>query len=159
MFLITAILLSASASSSVRPVELKCEYRRAPLGIDETAPRLSWQLESKRRNQMQSGYQILASESKEELESGHADVWDSGKVATDQSQQIVFEGKPLHSREQVWWKVRVWDASGKVSAYSAPTKWEMGLLLPADWKSEWIGGTGSSENLSPCALTWAFDGM
>ena len=149
MNLIAAILLGAGASGSISPMELKCEYRKAPLGIDELAPRLSWRLNSSRRNQAQSAYQIVAAESEAALNSGRGLLWDTGKVMSDQSQQVVYSGKPLHSREQVWWKVRVWDRSGGSSSYSAPTKWEMGLLENSDWKSEWIGGQGSSEKLSP----------
>ena len=33
------------ASATVRVVDLRCEYRKNPLGIDEVQPRLSWRLE------------------------------------------------------------------------------------------------------------------
>jgi hypothetical protein len=65
-------------------------------------------------------------------------LWDSGKVISDDTIQIPFAGKPLKSSQQVFWKVRVWDANGKASAWSPAATWTMGLLDPADWKAQWI---------------------
>jgi hypothetical protein len=39
----------------------------------------------------------------------------------------------------VFWKVRVWDANGKVSGWSQPAAWTMGLLDKTDWQAQWIG--------------------
>ena len=39
---------------------LRCEYRDNPLGIDETRPRLAWQMRTRRRGAHQSAYQIVA---------------------------------------------------------------------------------------------------
>jgi alpha-L-rhamnosidase len=54
--------------------------------------------------------------------------------------QITYEGKPLASRQRVWWRVRAWDKTGKESLWSAPASFEMGLLNEADWRdAQWIG--------------------
>ena len=65
--------------------------------------------------------------------------WDSGKVDSDQSIQVEYAGPPLMSRQRCEWKVRVWDAEGKPSAWSEPAVWEMGLLDRSDWTGRWIG--------------------
>jgi alpha-L-rhamnosidase len=43
------------------PVNLRCEYRTNPLGIDITAPRLSWEVNDPRRGAIQTAYQIQVS--------------------------------------------------------------------------------------------------
>src|SRR5579871_5207114 len=127
------------ALGALHPTTLRCEYKVNPLGIDVAAPRLSWTLESKRRGQMQAAYQVLVASSPETLREDRGDLWDSGKVPSDRSVQIVYAGPPLTSRQRAWWKVRVWDPQNHPSAYSAPAWWEMGLLRPADWQAQWIG--------------------
>ncbi len=131
--------LAARAASPIRVTGLRCEYAVNPIGLDETAPRLSWILESSVRNQGQTAYQIRAASSVEKLRAGQADMWDSGRVGSGQSIQVVYAGKTLSSRMRCHWQVRVWDRDGEPSEYSAPAYWEMGLLEPRDWQARWIG--------------------
>ncbi len=119
--------------------ELRSEYRVNPLGIDVVKPRLSWITESVKRGQMQSAYQILAAGSEQDLKQNKADLWNSGKVCSDQSNQVVYEGRPLKSRMRCYWKVRIWDKDGRASAWSQPAMWTVGLLAPKDWQAKWIG--------------------
>ncbi len=128
-----------STATGVSVRELKCEYRVDPLGVDVTAPRLSWMLESNERGQVQTAYQVLVASSAEALASDTGDMWDSGRVESDQSVHVVYAGRPLKSRESCYWKVRVWDKDGRASDWSPPAFWSMGLLDPSDWKAKWIG--------------------
>jgi len=118
---------------------LRCEYRINSLGIDIAKRRLSWILESEQRSQVQSAYQILAAGSDENLKRDKGDLWNSGKVESDQSNQVVYKGKMLDSRRRCYWKVRVWDKDGKVSAWSEPAVCTVGLLEQEDWQAKWIG--------------------
>ena len=129
------------ASGALAPARLRCEYRVNPEGIGEPAPRLGWELTAAAgaRGVRQTACQILVASSPELLAGGHGDLWDTGKVASDATQQIVYGGKPLNSRQQCWWQVRVWDEDGRESGWSAPARWSMGLLQPADWQAQWIG--------------------
>ncbi|MGI6083163.1 MAG: family 78 glycoside hydrolase catalytic domain [Limnochordia bacterium] len=124
---------------SIVPTRLRCEYAENPIGLDAIHPRLSWELMSEKRDQMQSAYQILVASSEESLISGVGDLWDSGKVESSKTAQIVYEGKPLESRQRCYWQVRVWDAAGNVGDYSERAYWEMGLLTPEDYRGQWIG--------------------
>ncbi len=117
---------------------LICEYRTNPLGIDVAAPRLSWQMQSDRNGARQTAYRILAASDPEPLREGNADLWDSGKVESDQSVHVVYAGQRLGSRQRVYWNVAVWDETGSVSQ-SDPAWFEMGLLKRKDWKGKWIG--------------------
>jgi alpha-L-rhamnosidase len=128
----------AAANSSVRVERLRCEYLVNPLGVHEAEPRLSWIVESPRRGEQQTAYEILVASTPELLNQDKGDLWASGKVASQENAHIVYTGKPLTSRQGCYWKVRVYDRDGKASAWSASASWEMGLLSPDDWDAKWI---------------------
>ena len=126
----------------IYPISLRCEYRKEPSGIDTVKPRLSWLLESNDHtipNQVQSAYQIRVATQKEMQQNESSELWDSGKVESNRTCHIEYDGKPLSSRLLCWWTVRVWDGEGNISRWSEPARWTMGLLSPADWKAQWIG--------------------
>jgi len=130
---------SSITTDGVAVKELRCEYRVNPLGINVVKPRLSWIIESNQRGQMQSAYQILVADSREKLKQNNSGLWDSGKVESEQSNQVVYKGQPLVSRMRCYWKVRVWDKDDRVSAWSKPAMWTVGLLGSEDWQAKWIG--------------------
>ena len=107
------------------PHGLTAEYRKDPVGIDADKPRLSWKLPDGVRRQ--SAYEIVA------------DGWRTGKVVSDQSLNVVWEGAKLMTGGRVGWKVRVWDEEGRVSDWSERAQFVMGVMDIADWKAKWIG--------------------
>ena len=118
---------------------LRVEYCENPLGIDAHTPRLSWQLASSERGQKQTAYRVLVASSLDLLKGGQGDLWDSGKVASDQSIQVHYAGKPLVARQNCFWKVQIWDKDGQASAWSSVALWEMGLFRVGDWNdAHWI---------------------
>ncbi|MGO8744441.1 MAG: family 78 glycoside hydrolase catalytic domain [Thermoguttaceae bacterium] len=135
----TAVVLPAVAQAGAQVTDLRCEYRSQPLGIDAAKPRLSWIVTSDDRGWKQSAYQILAATDASQLAQDQADLWDSGKVASNRTNQVEYQGKPLASAARVVWKVRVWNEAGQPSAWSEPATWSMGLLKASDWKAKWIG--------------------
>ena len=142
-----ALVLSAGAleigyaqNGPTRPTNLRCEYLTNPLGIDVVQPRFFWVPEHSDRGQKQTAYQLLVATKPDLLDHGKGDQWDSEKVASGESIQIVYGGKPLESGQTYYWKVRYWDAHGNASPYSLPAEFEMGLLAREDWKGQWIGG-------------------
>jgi alpha-L-rhamnosidase len=143
------------AASALELGNLRCEYRDNPLGIDAGKPRLSWQFADPEfkiqnskseipRGQKQTAYQVLVASSEGLLKQDKGDLWDSKKVASDQSIQVEYAGMPLASRLYCHWKVRVWDQDGKVSAWSRPALWSMGLLNPEDWQAKWVKAGGET---------------
>ena len=151
---------AASLQTNVVPTTTRCEYLTNPLGIDTLKPRLSWKLQAtEERGVKQAAYQVLVASSAALLKNDTGDLWDSGKVASDSSTHIEYTGKPLQSRQQCFWKVRIYNQDGKVSDWSVPASWEMGLLNPEDWKAAWINGGGykftpkaTSSTSAPVAL-------
>ena len=134
--------------SPVHVIDLRCEYLTDPLGLDVRQPRLSWRLEAAARGVKQTAYQVWVAADPTRLAAGHADLWDSGRVMTDQSLHQVYLGQPLAARQRAWWQVRMWDEHGQPTDWSEPAAWEMGLLEPGDWLAAWI--TPAASVTTPC---------
>ena len=116
----------ASAADLTVGGGLSCEYLDDPVGIDSVAPRLSWWLCSEKRGQVQTAYQILVASNVERLAADEGDLWDSGRVKSDQATHVEYDGKPLESHQRCYWKVRAWDKNGQPSKWSKPGVWTMG---------------------------------
>ncbi len=145
-----AVLRQQDAGAAARnliPVELRCEYMQNPLGVDVTHPRLFWKLQSSMRDQQQIAYRILVASSADGLDKDKGDLWDSKKVASDETIQIPYRGLALKSSQQVFWKVRVWDKDGNASAWSRAASWTMGLLNEEDWHARWVGAATNNQTL------------
>jgi alpha-L-rhamnosidase len=129
----------AAEGLSLMTVEwLRCEYLEHPLGLDMPHPRLSWRPASEKRGAAQSAYRILVASSPEILAEDTGDCWDTGKVASDESLLIPYDGVSLTSNQRCWWKVRVWDAQDTPSAWSETAQFTTGLLSPSDWTARYI---------------------
>ncbi|MBI4890785.1 MAG: family 78 glycoside hydrolase catalytic domain [Acidobacteria bacterium] len=136
------MLTASVCAAALAPAGLRCEYRKDPVGIDDTAPRLSWQLTAANpaaRNLRQSAYRIQAASTPELLAAGKGDLWDTARVESGQSVLVPYGGQALRSGQPVWWRVMVWDQAGQASGWSAAGRWSMGLLNAAEWKGKWIG--------------------
>src|SRR5882724_4396981 len=155
--LILAVVVGGAASP-MHPATLRCEYRDNPIGIDVRKPRLSWTLESDRRGEKQTAYEIVVADSEKAVRAHQGDLWGSGKVRSDHTVHVVYGGKPLPSGQRAWWSVHVWDKDGKDCGWSAPAFWEMGLLKPEDWKAQWIGGAteGKQAAESQADVKWVW---
>jgi alpha-L-rhamnosidase len=130
--------LTVFAFGQVSLQNLRCEMLIDPQGIGTAQPRLSWQITSDQRNTNQTAYQLLVASTPTKLAANVGDLWDSHKVMSNRSIMVNYNGNPLTSRTNCYWKVRVWTTAG-ASQWSQPAKWSEGLLNPADWKARWIG--------------------
>jgi len=137
------------------PVELRCEYQKDPLGIDVPEPALSWITETRRRGWRQGAYRILVASSEETLEQDRGDLWDSGRVKSDQSLHVPYAGKSLVSKATCYWKIRVWDQDGRASPWSEPARWTMGLLEASDWTAQWIAAPSFASDQEEVTVTKA----
>jgi alpha-L-rhamnosidase len=136
--LFLAMLLGAICFAQVKVEHLLTENKIDPISIDALTPRFSWQLQTgDKRNVMQTAYEIKVF-TYAVLKKGKHDVWNSGKIMSDESVYIAYAGETLAAGRKYYWQVRVWDNTGKSSEWSAPASWQMGLLTPADWKASWI---------------------
>src|SRR5688572_26003963 len=94
-FCVIALLLVLNIQAQVSVTNLHCEMRVNPLGIETKQPRLSWQLQSNQRNVVQTSYQLLVSSSAQNLQQNKGDVWNSGKISSNQSLHVQYNGAAL----------------------------------------------------------------
>ncbi len=98
------------AAAQLSPTQLTCEYlHNAPL-IDNARPRLAWinMAREGEREQKQTAWQVRVATTPGKLDD--PDLWNSGKVISEQSTRIAYNGNALRSRQDCWWQVRVWEA-------------------------------------------------
>ena len=124
--------------SSVKPVELKCEYKTNPTGIDERHPRFSWITKCECYNSIQTAYRLIIASSIQSLLLEEGDIWDSGKATSSESTLIKFKGNPLHSNKTYFWQVMIWNEKDEASSWSEPAEFSTGLFEQDEWKAKWI---------------------
>ncbi len=119
----------------MRAVALRCEHRRDVPCLDEPAPRLSWALDSSERGKRQSAYRVVVS-------AGDGVLWDSGRVESSSSVDIVYAGRALPAATDCSWTVQVWDEDGAESEWSEPARFRTAL---AEWRAQWIWRDASED--------------
>ena len=134
---LAAHLPAAEPSGPQAPTGLRCEYLENPMGIDVRQPRFFWVLGHTERGQAQSAYQVMVSTDRG---FAAADMWDSGKVASGKSTQVVYGGKALESGKTYFWKVKYWDKDGRETTWSDTARFDTGLFDRSEWEGTWIGG-------------------
>lgn len=111
--------MAAEGNTAIR--ELMVDNVVNPVGIDNTAPRFSWKMDSAVQGQIQTAYQIEVSEL------GGNEVWNTGKVESDKAVDIIYEGSALTSSTTYQWHVTAWDKDDNAIVSDHAT-FEMGLL-------------------------------
>ena len=108
-----------------------------PIGFYDSIPSFSWKLSQKNNIKKQVAYTIVVA-SKANLLPENPDLWTSGKVMSNQSAFVKYDGNPLKSKQKIYWQVRYWNKENQVSNWSKVASIEMGLLSNTDWKAQWI---------------------
>jgi alpha-L-rhamnosidase len=141
-----ALILGASASQLIAqapetrgPVDLQVDNLRTPLGIDDPSPRFSWRLRDSAAGAHQTAYEVLVTQQPSDKGEKGSEVWDSGKISSDQSLNVRYQGPALTPSERYFWRVKVWDSAGELYPASATSWWETGLLDQSAWQGAWIG--------------------
>ena len=129
----------SSPAPHAGPAQLRIDDIATPLGIDDPAPRFSWQLSDPARGAKQTAYEITVASSQEALTAGKASIWDSGRIGSSASLNIPYAGPTLKPTTRYFWQVKLWGAEGKPYAETAPTWWETGLVTQQAWRANWIG--------------------
>ena len=104
---------------------LRVDSQTLPLGLDNAAPLFSWNMtvgqEDTVRGRVQTAYRVLVASDRGLLESGTADMWDSGTVQDGASVNIRYGGAPLLPMTRYFWTVQVTDGNGGMQC--APVAW------------------------------------
>ncbi|MDR0845691.1 MAG: alpha-rhamnosidase, partial [Tannerella sp.] len=93
------------------PVQLRCEYLSAPIGVDVPNPRLSWRLNDDRYGALQQAYRVIVGTDSTAVVSGKGGLWDTQKVTSD-AMLITYAGKSIEPFTKYYWSVHVWDKDG-----------------------------------------------
>lgn len=129
------LVLGSSCFAQLSAERLLTENENAPISVDMTTPRFSWQIAAgAAKNVLQSAYQV-----KVYTADDNKLIWNSNKVSGSQSIYVAYKGPALRSRTAYVWQVMIWDNKGHASPWSKKATWRMGLLSPTDWKASWIG--------------------
>lgn len=144
LLLVSSLMLSCTLISTpqtaekMQPQLLKINQGFInPLGFYDATPNFSWQLAQSQPNTAQRQYQIVAA-SDLSLLPHQPDLWNSDIVTSNQTTFVAYQGKPLASRQKVYWQVRYWNQDGQVSSWSEAAHFELGLLSNQDWQAQWI---------------------
>ncbi|MEQ8548139.1 MAG: family 78 glycoside hydrolase catalytic domain [Cyclobacteriaceae bacterium] len=126
-------------ASHISVEELKTEGLKNPIGIDTSKPRFSWKIQTGEKNVYQEAYQILVASSPDKLNENDADLWNSNKVLSNKNLNIEYSGNTLKSKDQCYWKVKIWTNKGYSYWNEPEQKFEIALLNYKDWWGRWIG--------------------
>jgi len=137
LILIALVLGACGGNQALNVQNMLVEYEENPLGIDVQQPRLSWVIASNQRGVSQSAYRILVADNPESLADDAGNLWDSGQVNSDQTNNIVYDGESLTSGTTYYWKVQVWNQNDE-SVWSETGTFHTGMMNPSDWEASWI---------------------
>ena len=121
--------------------ELKCENLIDPLGIDNVTPHFSWKLKGDGWKGGQTYYEIQVASDSILLVQDKADLWNTGKLKSNASVMVPYQGKALTSRSLCYWRVRVWDVKKQASSWSPVARFGVGILDQSQMKGEYIGAS------------------
>ncbi|WP_078544633.1 alpha-L-rhamnosidase [Litchfieldia alkalitelluris] len=133
----------------LKVVNISCEYKTNPLGIDVKKPRVSWQIESTQRGTKQLAYQYQVSLSETDFEQP---LYDSGYTESEQSLHIEYTGPELESHKRYFNRVKVWNQDGLDSDWSDVAWWETAFLDQSEWQAQWITPNPSEIDQTPVFL-------
>lgn len=150
--LLMACSMQNQQNSGPAPDHLLVEALEQPLNVHKQRPNLSWHANVK----SQTHYQIQVASTKQALNKGQADLWDSGKVAAEKSVNIQYQGNPLIGNQAAYWRVKVWSKQGNTeSDWSQTATWQTGLINKTDWQAKWIQvSTPTIANLDTSVEQW-----
>lgn len=140
------LLVTFISNGQIAVTNLTCNSATNPLAINPKGINFSWQLESKDFNVSQTAYQLLVASSEEKLNQNEGDVWDSGKVVSNKSQDVKYNGKIVKSETKYFWKVRVWSNNKKASGWSKTAYFR---TQPSNLNPTWIGAITKANSHLP----------
>ncbi|WP_462253533.1 family 78 glycoside hydrolase catalytic domain [Ferruginibacter sp.] len=138
-FILILLLAVKSFAQQIIISNLQCDHKINPLAINTASPHFSWQLQSAQRNVLQTAYRILVADKMELLQKDRGNIWDSKKINSNQSTQILFKGIKINAATKYFWKIQVWD-NKNTTVWSEPANFTTGLFTEKEWSNaKWIG--------------------
>jgi hypothetical protein len=112
--------LGTAAFAGPAPSGLMCELLAFPetTTIADAWPEFTWIVNSDLTNDIQTAYQILVASTSTALDQNQGNVWDSGKIVSDNSINVTYGGSALAVNSTYYWKVRTWNKNDQASDWS-----------------------------------------
>lgn len=148
LFILIAIMsCNSERDSAAIPYDMSASIN----AFDSPHPKpvFSWKTQANRPNWKQNAWQLLVADSEEAIQSNQGNIWDSGRVRSEEQLFITYEGKELQSGKRYYWKVRVWDNRNNPSEWSDQQSFLMPIDYETDWKGEWIMHDYAAEDPMP----------
>ena len=134
--------INSRSEASIKITDLRCENLTNPNAIDNTMPHFSWKITSD-EPMLQIAYEIQVASDTTLLVNGSANFWNSGKIDSSSSVMVPYNGTPLPARSLYYWRVRVWNDQGEVSAWTPIARFGIGILDKSEMKGSFIGLDGA----------------
>ena len=133
LFLVVGLFSPNSSLQAATVIKnLRVEYLKNPVVIDVQNPQFSWVMVSDEVGKKQSACEITVSN-----ENGTV-IWSSGKVHSDKSVGIKYDGAPLSPSTRYMWKVDVWDENNAPISSAENAYFETGLLSSGWSDAKWL---------------------
>lgn len=123
--------------------DLRCEYLKSPINIDEQHPRFSWIYESGNCDVEQKVYKLDMATTKQSIAEEKL-FWTSGKVKENTSNAIYTGREELKPHTKYYWRVSSWYDANKMIV-SAIDSFETAKMNYSDWNAQWITDSNDKE--------------
>ncbi len=134
MILCLMLVACSLCSFALKPEDTMCELlaKAALVPLTDATPEFSWSFAAPKKHGVQTAYQIQVASSTELFKLDQSDLWDSGRVESDQSLFVSYAGESLKSGQTIFWRIRVWDAKKREGEWSQVLACKMADELKGD---------------------------
>ncbi|MDE6165270.1 MAG: alpha-L-rhamnosidase N-terminal domain-containing protein, partial [Muribaculaceae bacterium] len=146
---IAFLCIACSASLNAEVGNLKVNYLKTPLGVDDTAPRLQWSV----TDIAPETVEVIVGTDSVSVANGNGDMWRFNKPGYS-TEFVVYKGKTLEPSTSYYWQVIVKDDAGN-TAKSDVARFETGLM--GNWHGSWISDYNSRDVQDAPYFRKAFD--
>ncbi|WP_197528381.1 alpha-L-rhamnosidase-related protein [Aeoliella mucimassa] len=121
------------------PAELSCEFLKHPTKtvIFDPQPEFAWMCGTGETAFTQSAYRVQLKQDSAADDAASELLWDTERVASDQSINVEYAGPPLLPGGSYSWRVQVWNSEGQPSEWSSPQSFVMADKLSPELTSRY----------------------
>lgn len=98
-------------------------------------PVFGWELTGTKNKLVQTAYRIVMSQHPDSLKAGKGLIWDSGKVTSSESSNVLYSGPELQTGKVYVWRVMTWGQQDQPSAWSSISRFRTADTLYDYWTS------------------------
>ena len=146
---IAFLCITCPASLSAEVGNLKVNYLKTPLGVDDPAPRLQWSVTDINPETVE----VIVGTDSASVANGNGDMWHFNNPVNS-TEAVVYNGKALEPSTPYYWQVIVKDDDGNMTK-SDVARFETGLM--GNWHGAWISDYNNRDVQDAPYFRKAFD--